>query len=167
MNQETDVAGAGSESFDSQESSAPAESSLLGPSHRIPMLRQVVVDGVRVWLPETFGRLSLVELDSPRRNLSIPISLEQAGTIAGLLEGRKPPRPMMGDLFSEALCAFDLSVEVVQLTGKENGIYLGQITIVGAGGKPRIFPCRPSDGIILALGQPLPVPVLVDEALFD
>lgn len=139
--------------------------SVLGPPDRVPMLRQVVVSGVGVKLPETFGRVVLGELDGSKRSFSIPISLEQAGIIAGLREGRKAPRPMTGDLFCEVLEAFSLGVEVIQITGKANGVYLAQMTITGASSQPKVFPCRPSDGIIIALGQPLPVPILADEML--
>lgn len=141
--------------------------SILGPADRIPMLRQVVVSDVSVRLPETFGRLTFSELDAPKRSLSIPISLEQAGIIAGHLSGRSAPRPMSGDLLCDIMSAFDLSVEVIQITGEANGIFLAQLTVAGAGSRPRSFPCRPSDGVIVALGQPLPVPILVDESLLS
>lgn len=148
-----------------EEKDPELKDNLLDPSDRIPMFRQVVVSGVGVRLPETFGRVVLAELDGSKRSFSIPISLEQAGVMAGLLEGRKAPRPMTGDLFCEVLEAFSLGVEVIQITGKANGVYLAQMTITGASSKPKVFPCRPSDGIIVALGQPLPVPILADEAL--
>lgn len=141
-------------------------SNLLGPAHRAPMLRQVVVETVGVRLPETFGRLVLIELDPPKRKLEIPISLEQAGIISGVVNGKKPPRPMTGDLFCEVLDAFDLRVEVVQIIARVSGTFLAQLTVTGAAGRPKTFPCRPSDGVILALGQTLPVPILVDESLF-
>lgn len=144
-----------------------SDESILGPADRVPMLRQVVVSDVSVRLPETFGRLTFSELDVPKRSLSIPISLEQAGIIAGHLSGRQAPRPMSGDLICDIMSAFDLSVEVIQITGVANGVYLAQMTVTGAGSRPRSFPCRPSDGVIIALGQPLPVPILVDESLFD
>ncbi|MDA8081242.1 MAG: DUF151 domain-containing protein [Actinomycetota bacterium] len=140
---------------------------VLGPPENLPMFRQAVVAGVGITLPETFGRLAFVELDQPKRNLTIPISIEQAGIISGLLQGIKAPRPMMGDLFCEVMVAYDFSVAVVQITGRENGVYFAQITFTSASGRPKIFPCRPSDGVILALGQPLPVPILIDEDLFD
>lgn len=148
-----------------RESSDREDQTLLGPSDRVPMLRQVVVADVKVLLPETFGRLFLSELDPPKRSLSIPISLEQAGIIAGILSGKGAPRPMTGDLLCDIMAAFDLSVEVVQITGRSEGVYLGQVTVVGASGRPKMFPCRPSDGVIVALGQALPVPILVDESL--
>ncbi len=140
---------------------------MLGPPERLPIFRQAVVAGVGITLPETFGRLAFVELDQPKRNLTIPISIEQAGIISGLFQGIKPPRPMMGDLFCEVMVAYDFSVAVVQITGRENGVYFAQVTFTGASGRPKMFPCRPSDGVILALGQPLPVPILIDEDLFD
>ncbi|TAN27454.1 MAG: bifunctional nuclease family protein [Actinomycetota bacterium] len=149
------------------EHDAAGSEQVLGPPERFPMFRQAVVSGVGVRLPETFGRLSFRELDEPKRYFTIPISIDQAGIIAGLLAGVKPPRPMMGDLFCEVMAAYDFSLAVVQITGVENGVYLAQVTFTTATGRPKMFPCRPSDGIILALGQPLPVPILVDEDLFE
>ncbi len=148
------------------EPDSTAAEHLLGPPERLPMFRQAVVSEVTVKLPETFGRLSFRELDEPKRSLTIPISMDQAGMIAGLLAGVKPPRPMMGDLFCEVMVAYDFSLAVVQIIGVENGVYLAQATFTTAAGRPKVFPCRPSDGVILALGQPLPVPVLIDEDLF-
>lgn len=165
-----EMSGEESEPVASDRTPKPSEGDaqpLLGPPERLPMYRQAVVSGVGVNLPETFGRLAFVELDEPKRTLTIPISLEQAGIISGLLQGMKPPRPMMGDLFCEVMTAFDFSVAVVQITGVDNGVYLAQITFTAASGRPKMFPCRPSDGIILALGQPLPIPILIDEDLFD
>lgn len=149
------------------EQALPETEKLLGPPERLPMFRQAVVSSVGVRLPETFGRLNFIELDAPKRALGIPISIEQAGIIAGLMDGLKPPRPMMGDLFCEVMTAFDFSVAVVQITCQENSVYLAQITFTSASDRPRMFPCRPSDGVILALGQPLPVPILIDEDLFN
>lgn len=145
----------------------PVDQSILGPADRIPMLRQVVVKEVSVRLPETFGRITFAELDLPKRSFSVPISLEQAGIIASHLSGRPAPRPMSGDLLCDILSTFDLSVEVVQITGVKDGVYLAQLTVVGAGSRPRTFPCRPSDGVIIALSQPLPIPILADESLLN
>ncbi len=139
----------------------------IGPPDGLPTYRQVVASTVGVLLPETFGRLSFKELDPPNRHFSIPISLEQAGVISGLLKGIKPPRPMMGELFTEVMTVFDFSVAVVQISGIVNGVYLAEITFTSASGRPKVFPCRPSDGVILALSQHLPVPILVDEELFE
>ncbi len=141
---------------------------ILGPPDRLPMYRHAVVTGVGVNLPESFGRLVFMERDEPNRTLTIPVSLEQAGMISGLLQGIKPPRPMMGELFSEVMVAYDFGVAVVQISGIENGVYLAQITFTSATSKrPKMFPCRPSDGVILALSQPVPVPILIDEDLFN
>ena len=54
----------------------------------------------------------------------------------------------------------------LRLNGRENGNYLAELDVMTPLGRERI-PCRPSDGLVLALRMPVSAPILADERLFE
>ena len=76
------------------------------------------------------------------------------------------PRPLTHELFVEALGRFDLRVELVEVTEVRGRSFSGQLRLVGPQ-RSEVVPCRPSDGIALALRQRPPAPILVDDAVLE
>ena len=60
---------------------------------------------------------------------------------------------------SSSTCSQRVRIDViaVRLTGRENGNYLAELDLMTPPGRERV-PCRPSDGIVLALRMPVPAP---------
>lgn len=131
---------------------------------RLARMRQVSLTDVGVALPETYGRMFLTPLDERGAALSIPISLEQASQLAATLRGVKTPRPLSHALFMEIATAFDVRLELVSITGVQNGNYVAEVIFSGSG-STKTFPARPSDAVLLATLSEVPIPIMVDEAL--
>ncbi len=129
-------------------------------------MRQVSVASVHVDLPDTHATVVLQEIEPPYREVVIPIGLPEGAAIAHAWRGIESPRPLTHDLFTSVLKELAVSLEVVEVTAVEHRTYLAQITLV-SGSSTRVLPCRPSDGLALALRQALPVPIMVDEDLLS
>lgn len=134
---------------------------------RVDRLCQVVLRSVGVALPETFGRMRLVELDPPHREIEIPISLEMASYLSATSNKVNSVRPLSHQLFLEVMKAFSLSLELVVISGRDRGNYLAEITMTSPSVPTKRFPARPSDAVILAEAQTPPIPIMVDSLLFD
>jgi bifunctional DNase/RNase len=129
-------------------------------------MRVVEVAGLAVELPATDPVLSLREADPPGRLLRIPIGMAEGVAIAYAWRQLATPRPLTHELFVEALGRFDLRVELVEVTEVQGRSFSGQLRLVGPQ-RSEVVPCRPSDGIALALRQRPPAPILVDDAVLE
>lgn len=121
---------------------------------------QVKVDDVKVTWSDV-GPVVLLKA----RDAMVPIFVDPtvAGSIHGALTGEKSPRPLSHDLMHTILQAYDMTVVQVQISLKEQ-VYYGELT-VAAGGQAKMFDCRSSDGIALAIH--FGTPIFVDEALLE
>lgn len=121
---------------------------------------QVKVDDVTVAWSEV-GPVVLLTA----RNSVIPIFVDPtvAGSIQGALTGEKSPRPLSHDLMHTILQAYGMTVVQVRISLKEQ-IYYGELVMATAG-QTKVFDCRSSDGIALAIH--FGTPIFVEEALLD
>ncbi len=71
------------------------------------------------------------------------------------------PRPLTHELLSEVLQGFDIDVVAVRLVGRQGTVYFAELDLRGRNGRS-VHSCRPSDGLAVALLQPVPVPILID-----
>ena len=74
------------------------------------------------------------------------------------------PRPLTHELLATVVQRLGADVVAVRLVGRRGTIYVAEIDLMATRGR-EVLPCRPSDGIILALRQPVSAPVLADERL--
>ena len=125
-----------------------------------PPSGQVKVDDVKVVWSET-GPVVLLAA----RDAVIPIFVDPtvAGSIHGALTGEKSPRPLSHDLMHTILQAYDMTVVRVGISLKGQ-VYYGEL-MLAAGGQTKVFDCRSSDGIALAIH--FGTPIFVEEALLD
>ncbi len=126
----------------------------------------VRVRGVLLELPSQFPVVTLDEETGHQRSLAIPIGMPEGVALAVALSGTPTPRPLTHELFAQALSAVGADVVAVRIVGRTRGTYLAELDLIGSRGR-ECLACRPSDGIVLALRQPVTAPVLVDERLFD
>jgi bifunctional DNase/RNase len=73
---------------------------------------------------------------------------------------------MTHELFATVLQRARIDVIAVRLIGRDQGNYLAELDLMAPNGRERV-PCRPSDGLVLALRMPVPAPILVDERLLQ
>lgn len=124
------------------------------------------VRSVHFHLPSPSPVVQLREGDAPFRQLHFPIGLPEAQAIAMALERERGARPSTAELLADALAAAGVDVVAVRLTGTREGTMLGELDLMGPRGRVTVD-CRPSDGIAVALRQPVPAPILCDVALLD
>lgn len=126
---------------------------------------QVRLSDVYIELPGTAPALVLQEVDPPHRKLQITIALAEGVAISYAWRGLPTPRPLSHEMFTSVMEHFGVSLELVEVTAAEGRTYFAQLTLVG-GTRRAVIPCRPSDGVALALRQRLVPPIMVAEALF-
>ena len=120
---------------------------------------------VEVGLPDQYPLVVLEDVEEHRWRLQFRIGLAEGVALAHVLQGTRAPRPLTSELFSTVLERFGIEVLAVRLTARTGSTYVAELDLVGAAGH-EVVPCRPSDGLCVALAQRLPAPVLVDELLF-
>jgi uncharacterized protein len=131
-----------------------------------PVFRIMAVVDLTVDLPDPFAVVHLIEDEPPARRLDIPIALADATSLAYALGRGGTPKPLTHELFTDVLRRFSIEVVAVRLTGRSVGTYTAEIDLMGGTGH-EVVPCRLSDGIALALRQPVAAPLLADERLLE
>ena len=129
------------------------------PTFRVMRLVEVIVA-----LPAVHATVTLCEAEAPFRALSFPIGLAEGAALATALDRSVGVRPSTHELFSEVLSRVNADVIAVRLVEEHEGIFHAELDTMTARGR-EIFSCRPSDGLILALRQAVPAPILVDDRL--
>lgn len=137
----------------------------LGFSLPPPMSKMLFVDVVLV-LPSTHPVVVLQEADFPYRELRIPIGGPEGIAIGYASRRLATPRPLTHEFMTRMMESFGLTLDVVQITGLQGGMFTADITVSGPTGQ-RVLDCRPSDGIALALRQTIPVPIMADPDVLD
>lgn len=143
---------------ESEEEEADTDSS----PERWVLLRFVEVSLV---LPATHPVLVLEEEDGTRQ-LRIPIGTPEGVAIAYAARELETARPLTHELVIDILEAYNLTIETVRITGVRGAAYEAEMVISGPSGM-RTLPCRPSDGVALALRQGLTAPVVAAPAVME
>ena len=128
--------------------------------------RVMDVLSVSLDLPAQYPTVHLQEAEPPLRELLFPIGLPEGVALAHALRKVATPRPLTHELFTDALQRLGTDVVTVRLVGRRGGTYLAEMVLAGPRGVVTL-PCRPSDGLILALRQVVPAPVVADERLLE
>lgn len=129
-------------------------------------LRMALVASVTVDLPSQFPTVVLRETEPHRRQLSFSVGLPDGVALSHALRRLPTPRPLTHELFTGVLAGFDIDVVAVRLVGRQGATYFAELDLRGRTGRT-VLSCRPSDALAVALRQPVPVPVLVDDRLFE
>jgi bifunctional DNase/RNase len=125
-----------------------------------------LVSAVNVDLPNQHPTVILREIESPRRQLSFSIGLPDGVVLSHAMRRIPTPRPLTHELVSSILQGFAIDVVAVRLVGRQGSVYFAEIDLRGRNGRS-VHSCRPSDGLTIALLQPVPVPILIDRRLFE
>ena len=126
-----------------------------------PEMSQMVFVDVVLLLPATHPVVVLQEADAPFRELRIPVGGAEGIAISYAARGLATPRPLTHELFTRVLEEFGMTLDVVRITEVRGTAFTAEIVISGRLGT-RLIDCRPSDAIVLALRQQLPVPIMVE-----
>lgn len=127
------------------------------------IFRLVSFEGVTYELSAPSPLLHFRESEGEQRAFSIAIGVADAVGIAGAAEGRYGLRPSTSELLSLIIDGLLADVVAVRLVRVEGGVVFAELDLMSASGR-RVFDCRPSDAVAIALRSPS-VPVLVNEAI--
>ncbi|MGD0312413.1 MAG: bifunctional nuclease domain-containing protein [Acidimicrobiales bacterium] len=138
------------------------------PAETAPVtdFRLALVVSVNVDLPNQHPTVILRESESPRRQLSFSIGLQDAVVLTHAMRRIPTPRPLTHELLSQVLQGFDIDVVAVRLVGRQGSVYFAELDLRGRTGRT-VYSCRPSDALTVALLQPVSVPLLIDGRLFE
>jgi uncharacterized protein len=131
-----------------------------------PAFRVMDIEDVSLDLPSAYPTVTLVESEPPLRSLVFPVGLTEGTAMAQAMRRMESARPMTHELFMEVMQRARIDVIALRLIGRENGNYLAELDLMAPHGRERV-PCRPSDGLVLALRMPVTAPILVDERLLE
>jgi uncharacterized protein len=135
-------------------------------SSGVPEYRMALVSSVTLDLPSQHPTVLLRESESPRRQLTFSIGLQDGIVLSHAIRRIPTPRPLTHELLTNILQRFDVDVVAVRLVGRQGAIYFAELDLRGRTGRS-VLSARPSDALTLALLQPVPVPILVDGRLFE
>jgi bifunctional DNase/RNase len=125
-----------------------------------------LVVSVSVDLPNQYPTVVLRESESPYRQLSFSVGLQDGTVLSHAIRRIATPRPLTHELLSGILQGFDIDIVAVRLVGRQGAVYFAELDLRGRNGRS-VLSCRPSDGLTLALLQPVPVPILIDRRLLE
>ena len=163
---ETVPAGAvAAEGEDPDDHDEPVYTIPTGPVAEAPEYRMALVSAVNVDLPSQHPTVLLRESESPRRQLSFSIGLQDGIVLSHAMRRIPTPRPLTHELTTSILQRFDIDVVAVRLVGRQGAVYFAELDLRGRTGRS-VLSARPSDALTLALLQPVPVPILIDARLF-
>lgn len=131
-----------------------------------PIFRVTELLDVTVPLPATHVEVTLAETESPFRTVTFPIALPEGAAVVAARDKLEAPRPLTHELFSSVLRRFSIDVVALRITSRVDGVLFAELDLMGTRGR-EIVPCRPSDGIIVCLRQPVVAPILVAEGVFE
>ncbi len=131
-----------------------------------PSFRVMEVVGVTVELPDQYPVVTLQESESPLRELNFRVGMAEGVALSQALRRLKSPRPLTHELLTTVLGRLGADVVAVRLTGRQGTVYLAELDLMSARGR-EVMSCRPSDGLTIAVRQPVPAPVLADERLLE
>ncbi len=121
---------------------------------------------VDVALPDQYPVVHLQEAEPPRRRLAFRVGMPEGVALAQALQKAASPRPLTHDLLATVMQRLGADVVAVRLVARRGSTYAAELDLMTSRGR-EVLDCRPSDGIALALRQPVPAPVLADERLLD
>ena len=128
--------------------------------------RMALVSSVTLDLPHQHPSVVLRETESPRRQLTFSVGLQDGIALSHALRRVPTPRPLTHELMADVLAGFDIDLVAVRLVGRQGSTYFAELDLRGRNGRS-VHSCRPTDALTLALRQAVPVPVLIDSRLFE
>ncbi|HEY5108954.1 MAG TPA: bifunctional nuclease domain-containing protein [Acidimicrobiales bacterium] len=137
-----------------------------GPPDGSPDFRMALVSSVTIDLPNQHPAVCLREMETPRRQLTFPVGLQDGVALSHAMRRIPTPRPLTHELMSGVLQRFDIDLVAVRIVGRVGSVHFAELDLRGTGGRS-VHSCRPTDGLILALHQPVQVPILIDARLLQ
>jgi bifunctional DNase/RNase len=108
--------------------------------------------------------LLLQEVEGAKRTLPIYIGAPEATSIALVLQGVEPVRPLTHDLIKDILDTAEISLEKVVITELRDRIFFAELHLFQAGRRLSVS-SRPSDAVAIAIR--VGAPIFVNDELME
>lgn len=122
--------------------------------------RVVHVDDVAFDFATATAQVHLREAEGARRLLRLPVALPDATALFQAWRRVTGRRPATSELMTSLLQELRADVIATRVVRHDAGVFFGEVDVMSIRGR-RVFDCRPSDAITLALRQIVPAPLLV------
>ncbi len=126
---------------------------------RVVQVERVVYD-----FTSATALVTLREAEGERRSLTLPLAVPDATALHQALHHTVGRRPLTSELVVSILQETHADVIAARVVRVRDGVYVGELDLMTPRGR-RVFDCRPSDAMTLALRQVVPAPLLVAEDL--
>ena len=130
------------------------------------VFRVVRVDQVVYDFSDATATVVLREAEGARRSLVLPVAMHDATAIHQAAQHAVGRRPATNELIVFILQELQADVIAARIVRAQDGVYFGELDLMTTRGR-RVFDCRPSDAMSLALRQVVPAPLLVAEDLLN
>jgi bifunctional DNase/RNase len=128
--------------------------------------RMALVSSVTVDLPNQHPAVCLREMETPRRQLTFQVGLQDGVALSHAMRRIPTPRPLTHEVMTDVLQRFDIDLVAVRIVGRVGSVHFAELDLRGRSGRS-VHACRPTDALILALHQPVPAPILIDARLLE
>ncbi|NNN22094.1 MAG: bifunctional nuclease family protein [Acidimicrobiales bacterium] len=127
---------------------------------------QVEIESLKVELPDIYPKVTLREVDAPRRELTFSIGTNEGIALSIALSNIETPKPFTHQLLDMVLKEWELSLESIFIGHFDGKSYSAELIISSSKGSRRLS-CRPSDALVLATLQSRYVPIVIDANLLS
>jgi bifunctional DNase/RNase len=141
-------------------------SDIVEPTANDVVYRVMTVGSVRFDLGDSSPQIHLMEEESPYRNISIAVALGEAQSLHKALVGEEGLRPSTHELATSIIARLQADIIAVRILRHENGVFYSELDLMTARGREQLD-CRTSDGVILAIRQPVAAPILCAEEVLQ
>jgi bifunctional DNase/RNase len=106
------------------------------------------------------AKLVLREAEGARREITIPVALNDATTIFQAWKHELGRRPTSNELTGHILQEVHADVIATRIVKVQSGVYYAELDLMTPRGR-KVFDARPSDAIAIALRQTVQAPLLI------
>ena len=137
----------------------PSTTSPLNIAFRVVHVEEILFD-----FATSTAAVVLREAEGARRQLTLPVALGDATALHQAWRRVVGRRPSTSELVTLILQELHADVIATRIVREEGGVYYGELDLMTSRGR-RVFDCRPSDAMGIALRQGYPAPLLVADEL--
>jgi len=127
------------------------------------MMLQVRLRGLA--LDQSGSPVVILEVDKSNKGFGIWIGPFEAESLAIAVSGKEFPRPLTYDLFSNAVQAAGGKFDKVVIHSVRDNVYFANLIIINSDGETVLLDARPSDCLVLAVKNS--IPVYVEEKVYE
>jgi len=105
------------------------------PTDGSPDFRMVLVSSITVDLPNQHPAVCLREMESPRRQLTFSVGMQDGAALSHAMRRIPTPRPLAHELMTGVLQQFDIDLVAVRIVGRVGSVHFAELDLRGTAGR--------------------------------